>query len=131
MDQKAANYKIDHIFLMELNFKREVYIDFNGLPIDNKIAIDSQAMDAEQPNIFLVNLNLSLHGIQNDVTVYQMGIKVTGVFSRLGESQLNEETFKKINGPAILFPFVRENISNMALKAGLGNILLPPINFTP
>lgn len=131
MEQKAASYKIEHIFLMESSFKREVHIDFGGAQIDNKIDIDSQSADTELANTFLITLNLNLQGIQNNLPVYQMGIKVTGVFSRLGESPLNEDTFKRINGPAILFPFIRENISGMALKAGLGNILLPPINFTP
>lgn len=29
-----------------------------------------------------------------------------------------------------MFPYIREHITALSLKAGLGSIILPPINFT-
>ena len=39
------------------------------------------------------------------------------------------EEFGRINGASIIFPFLREHIANLAMKAGLGPIMLPPVNF--
>lgn len=56
---------------------------------------------------------------------------MVGVFKRIGDSELiDNEQFGRINGAAIIFPFVREHIANIALKAGLGSLILPPVNFT-
>jgi preprotein translocase subunit SecB len=41
----------------------------------------------------------------------------------------NLELFMNINGPAIIFPFVREIISNVSTKAMIGAILIQPVNF--
>ncbi len=132
MEQKIASYKIEHVFLIESNFKRNINIDFTSSPIKNNLDIHTEAFDTEPSNnIFVVNLTATFEGIQNDQVVFTILVKVAGVFSRMGDTSLSEETFKKVNAPAILFPFVRENIAGIALKAGLGNILLPPINFTP
>ena len=62
---------------------------------------------------------------------YKIVVSFVGVFKRNGDSQiLDNEQFGRINGAAIIFPFVREHIANIALKAGLGSVILPPVNFT-
>jgi preprotein translocase subunit SecB len=49
----------------------------------------------------------------------------------LGESILKDfDEFGKINGAAIIFPYIREHITNIFLEAGIGAIILPPVNFT-
>ena len=56
---------------------------------------------------------------------------MVGIFECIGESQLKDyEKFGKINGAAIIFPYIREHITNLSMKAGLGPIILPPVNFT-
>lgn len=58
-------------------------------------------------------------------------VKMAGVFERVGESKLEDlEQFGKINGAAIIFPYIREHITNLSLKAGIPPIILPPVNFT-
>jgi preprotein translocase subunit SecB len=53
------------------------------------------------------------------------------IFERTGESPLTDfEEFGKVNGAAIIFPFIREHIMNMSLKGGIGAVILPPLNFT-
>ena len=52
-----------------------------------------------------------------------------GVFVKEGDVPLPLEDFGNVNGAAIIFPYIREQFSNLALKAGLGFIILPPINF--
>lgn len=62
---------------------------------------------------------------------YRIEVSMIGVFERNGNSQIStDEEFGRVNGAAIIFPFVREHIANIALKAGLGSIILPPVNFT-
>lgn len=57
-------------------------------------------------------------------------VTVLGVFKkRSKDSELNIEQFAALNAHAIIYPFVREHISNLSLKAGIGVVMLPSVNF--
>ncbi|NCD10471.1 MAG: preprotein translocase, partial [Negativicutes bacterium] len=34
-----------------------------------------------------------------------------------------------VNGAAIIYPYIREHLTSLSVKAGVGIILLPPANF--
>jgi preprotein translocase subunit SecB len=52
-----------------------------------------------------------------------------GEFEKIGDVLMDLESFGKVNGAAIIYPYIREQLSNISLKAGIGNIILPPANF--
>ena len=74
-----------------------------------------------------------------DIVYYHAGVsgnkeidssmKISGEFECIGSEGLSIENFAKINAPAIIFPFIRENLASISMKAGIPTILLPPINF--
>jgi preprotein translocase subunit SecB len=56
-------------------------------------------------------------------------IKYVGIFSGMPDSNMNLEEFSQISAPAMLLPYIREEIHNRLLKANVFNIgILPPIN---
>src|SRR5208282_409540 len=64
------------------------------------------------------------------ITFLETKVVMAGTFKKA--SDLDDavlETFCNINAPAIIFPFIREMISSMSLKAGVQPILIQPINF--
>jgi preprotein translocase subunit SecB len=126
--QHTSGYKIEHIILLESNLRREVNIDFESQTITNDLDMKIEPSPTENSQFF-VSLLITLKAMQADKTVFEFAVKMGGVFSKQGEPALDEESFKNINAPAILFPFIREHIGISALKAGLGNLLLPPVNF--
>ncbi|AUD03269.1 hypothetical protein CWM47_16365 [Spirosoma pollinicola] len=46
-----------------------------------------------------------------------------------GTDQSILDNFADINGPAILFPFVREIIASLTARAGIPTVLVQPLNF--
>lgn len=113
---------------MDSTFHREAQIDFDSGALNNELDIKVEPSGTED-NQFFVALALTLRGKQAENTAFAFFVRFGGTFTRHGEPALSEESFKKINAPAIIFPFVREHVSSIGLKAGLGNILLPPVNF--
>jgi preprotein translocase subunit SecB len=66
-----------------------------------------------------------------EIEQVKIKVKMVGIFECIGETELHDfEEFGRINGSAIIFPYIREHIANVSLKAGIGAIILPPINFT-
>ena len=76
-----------------------------------------------------VLLTITLEAKQGDATLYLVEVKQAGVFSIAGASM---EELKRLIGsfcPSVLFPYAREVISDLIVKGGFPNFLLPLVNF--
>jgi preprotein translocase subunit SecB len=70
-----------------------------------------------------------LEAKQGEATLYLVEVKQAGVFSIAGASV---EDMKRLIGsfcPSVLFPYAREVISDLIVKGGFPNFLLPLVNF--
>jgi preprotein translocase subunit SecB len=124
-----ASFKINDVIFLESNFKRELEIDFSKGEIINEVDLQNNAqLDPDSPN-FIVFMVAEIKGKVEEKIVFTGRVHIAGLFEKTGDGELDIETFSKVNGPAIIFPFLREHIAGLGLKAGIGNILLQPINF--
>jgi preprotein translocase subunit SecB len=76
-----------------------------------------------------VLLTITVEAKQGDVTLYLVEVKQAGLFSITGASV---EDLKRLVGsfcPSVLFPYAREVISDLIVKGGFPNFLLPLVNF--
>jgi preprotein translocase subunit SecB len=81
------------------------------------------------PDVREVLLTITLEAKQGDATLYLVEVKQAGVFSITGASV---EDLKRLIGsfcPSVLFPYAREVISDLIVKGGFPNFLLPLVNF--
>ena len=64
-------------------------------------------------------------------TVVEIDITYAGTFDKTNTNvdAAALDIFIDINAPAIIFPFVREEIAGLTTKAGIGTVLLQPVNF--
>ncbi|WP_294822661.1 protein-export chaperone SecB, partial [uncultured Flavobacterium sp.] len=91
--------------------------------------VNIEIEDSVYENVVTIGLTIILNGITDEKSQYEFKVKYVGVFEIGSEVELPVEKFIQANGPAILFPFLREHIASMSLKANISPILLPPINF--
>lgn len=130
-------YKMHFVELTECSLKKDPNY-FPILPTENE--------DDDSTSKRTNNLNVDTHYEVNesfisvfvsarvdikeeDKELLDVYVVMKGLFELLGETDLPADAFGKVNGPAILFPFVREHMASMTLKANIPPILLPPINF--
>lgn len=121
------SFELLNVTLLESNFKRDIEINYTSS--DFKSNIDINVGNKIKDNVLFVELSLTYFAGIDDNKEIQAFIKMVGVFQCPENPALPIETFGKINAPAILFPFVRENLASISMKAGINAILLPPINF--
>lgn len=130
--QSAGHYKVISVLLLESTFKRETGINSAVInDIENEINITPTAHETTPDRKFAVTLSVHYKGTQNLEQICEAEIKMIGVFEKIDEPVWPEEKFKAINGPAIIYPFIREHLHNLCLKAGIANVLLPTVNFKP
>jgi preprotein translocase subunit SecB len=76
-----------------------------------------------------VLLTVTLEAKQGEGTLYLVEVKQAGIFAIAGA---NAEDLKRLIGsfcPSVLFPYAREVISDLIVKGGFPNFLLPLVNF--
>ena len=129
MEQKNQTYKIINVILLESFFSRLSEINYSDPNFEVKTDVDFDTQNKE--NTLFVALTLEyLAGIKgNAQKEISSHVKMLGIFEYSNSSKLSIEEFSNINAPAIIFPFIREHIASISVKAGLNPILLPPINF--
>lgn len=123
----SSGFTVRNILLMETEFRRINNVTFGeelkgNMDINTQVGIDGNFINVAETVIVT-------QSVQDEV---QVSIKVTmvGVFEKIGDSIIADlEEFGRVNGAAILFPYIREHVTSLSLKAGLGPIILPPINF--
>ena len=127
MTQKIKTYKLISLTLVDSTFKREAKIDFSDSEIKNSVDIDIQHTVNEDE--IIIDLEVKLVGRLKRSKLFSFSTKYVGQFEKGDENILPVEKFVEANGPAIMYPFVREHIASTSMKAGMNPILLPPVNF--
>lgn len=123
-----TSFLFKEIYLLESSFKRKAIVDFQNPKFKNRVNISVEHHVAEGNHLNItVSLDFSA-GTSREKEILAK-IKMTGVFIRGDESVLTMEQFAKANGPAIMFPFLREHLASITTKAGINPVLLPAVNF--
>jgi preprotein translocase subunit SecB len=81
------------------------------------------------PEVREVLLTITVEAKQGDQTLYLVEVKQAGLFSISGATP---EDLKRLIGsfcPSVLFPYAREVVSDLIIKGGFPNFLLPLVNF--
>ena len=125
-----SGFRIHNILLVESNFSRIETVAFNNPEIKQNVNIEGDVNINPENN--MISIKQTLHYSQefNGVEQVTATISMIGVFEKYGDSPLNLEQFGHVNGAAIVYPYIREHLSSLSAKAGLGLIFLPPVNLT-
>ena len=125
-----SGFHVSNLLLLESQFNRINRVQFNEETFANLIPKIGVAVDVHG-NQITVTEEVTVSQEIDGKTQFSFFVKMVGVFERIGESLLTDgEKFGRVNGAAIIFPYIREHITALSLKAGLEPIILPPINFT-
>jgi preprotein translocase subunit SecB len=76
-----------------------------------------------------LTLNSSGKCSGSETLIYTAEIKYLGVFQMdTNEPNMEIEDFMRVNASAHIFPYLREFLSSLSVRAGLPTIILPPMN---
>lgn len=121
-------YILKNIFLAESAFKRTEIVS-SSFDDQGVVNINIESINGESKE-FNIALNVELFQPDEENPEVEIKLKMVGLFETEGENdQLSQDTFSHINAPAMIYPFVREHIASLTVKAGIGSIFLPPFNF--
>jgi preprotein translocase subunit SecB len=92
------------------------------------VNLSSTTKDLE-PAVYEVVLSVTATVKSGDSTAYLAEVQQAGIFSLEGFSRAELGPMLGSYCPNILFPFAREAVSDLVIKAGFPQLLLAPVNF--
>ena len=94
-----------------------------------QLNMNTSAMELAE-DVREVLLTVTLEARQGETTMYLVEVKQAGVFAIAGAASADD--MKRLIGsfcPSVLFPYAREVVSDLIIKGGFPNFLLPLVNF--
>ncbi len=128
VNNTESGFTINNLILVESSFRRIENVDFSDT-VENELNIGTEV--AVQDNDIIVAETVTIVQKNEEKEQVNVRVKMVGMFKKVGASDITDlEEFGRVNGAAIIYPYIREHITNLSIKAGIGAIILPPVNFT-
>jgi preprotein translocase subunit SecB len=87
------------------------------------------AVNAVEPDIYEVQLVVTVTAKLGEDVAFLVEVKQAGVFALRGFAAPETQAVLATFGPTSLFPYAREAISGMVMRAGFPPLVLQPVNF--
>lgn len=82
-----------------------------------------------EEGVFEVTVTVTVTSKIEDKTVFLIEVAQAGIFQIRNVPAENLEIIASVTCPNILFPYARETVSDLSVRAGFPPVLLNPINF--
>ena len=133
MEQSLVVFHFDRIYLKDASFESprspSVFSDSDYNPkIDVQLHISHQKLNGEQ-ELYEVVLKATVKATANDETAFLVEVQQAGIFTVNGVDKQQLERVLEASCPSALFPFLREQVSQLVTQGGFPTVLLQPVNF--
>ena len=127
---QQAGFSIEKIYLkdasLEIPNAPQIFTDRSQPQVGIELSNFAQQLEE---NVFQVAIKVTVTSKIEDKTVFLVEVTQAGIFQIRGVPEENLEMIVGITCPNILFPYARESVSDLVVRAGFQPVLLNPINF--
>ncbi|CAN1499274.1 SecB Preprotein translocase subunit SecB [Methylophilaceae bacterium] len=127
---QQAGFSMEKIYLkdasLEIPNAPQIFTDRNQPQVGIELSNFAQQLE---DNVFEVAIKVTVTSKIEDKTVFLVEVTQAGIFQIRGVPEENLEMIVGITCPNILFPYARESVSDLVVRAGFQPVLLNPINF--
>lgn len=115
---------------LEAEQELESPFDFNGVIIGEGIDVAVLSEDKENPEEFALRLRIAITNAEGKQAPYDIDIEATAVFTVAPQFKREDrENFVVVNGCAVLYGAIRDQILTLTSRSTNGPLLLPTVNF--
>jgi preprotein translocase subunit SecB len=129
-DGQGQNVSLQTVYVKDLSFEAPKGPFLPAQDQEPKIQLNlNTASTAVATDVHEVVLTVTLEAKSGDVPVYLAEVKQGGVFTVRGFTADETRRILGSFAPNVLFPYVRQAVSDMISKGGFPPFFLPPVNF--
>ncbi len=128
-------FELKSIALLQASFERPLELHFPADEVATHTNLKVVTRNFAEPvsRVERVEIELTVSVVVPTINADEpmaVSARMLGVFQVNGEAPPDAlDSFGNINGPAILYPFVREVIASLTLRADASPVMLPTMNF--
>jgi len=125
-----ASFQIEKIFVKDLSLEipnaPQIFVEQVQPQLDVQISTEvSRFAD----NLFEVMVSATVTAKAGERTVFLAEAVQAGIFSISNVAQQDLEPLLAVGCPTVLFPYLRETISDLVTRGGFPPVLLAPVSF--
>jgi preprotein translocase subunit SecB len=129
-DGQDQNVSLQSVYVKDLSFEAPKGPFLPAQNQEPKIQLNlSTASTPVAADVHEVVLSVTLEAKSGDVPVYLAEVKQAGVFTVRGFTADDTRRILGSFAPNVLFPYVRQTVSDLISKGGFPPFFLPPVNF--
>ena len=129
-DSQTQQFVLQKIYVKDLSFESPispaVFLDTWEPEINVQLKNKSTALDDTTHEVVL---EITVTATLKDKTVFLVEVQMAGIFIIAGYDETQLEAWTSSICPQLLFPYVREVVSDLVVRGGFPQLLLAPINF--
>jgi len=127
---QQAGFSIEKIYVkdasLEIPNAPQIFTERSAPQVSIELGNAAQMLE---DGIFEVSIKVTVTSKVEDKTVFLVEVTQAGIFQIRNVPEENLEMIAGITCPNILFPYARETVSDLVVRAGFPPVLLNPINF--
>ena len=128
--EQQAGFGIEKIYVKDVSLEipnaPQIFTDRTAPQVSIELSNSAQMLE---DGIFEVAIKVTVTSKIADKTVFLVEVTQAGIFQIRNVPEENLEMIVGITCPNILFPYAREAVSDLVVRAGFPPVLLNPINF--
>jgi preprotein translocase subunit SecB len=129
-ESQQAGFAIEKIYVKDMSLEipnaPQVFIQRETPQIGIELSNAATMLDE---GVFEVVVTVTVTSKIEDKTVFLIEVAQAGIFQIRNVPAENMELIASVTCPNILFPYLRETVSDISVRAGFPPVLLNPINF--
>lgn len=129
-DAQQPVFNIEKLFVKDLSLEvpnaPDIYLERQAPQIDVNMSTESRAMGED---MYYTGITVTVTAKVGDKTMFLVECTQGGVFRIQNVPQDQIPMVLGIGCPNIVFPYLREAVSDVVIRAGFPPLLLNPVNF--
>ena len=124
MKNSECKLKLINLYFSKYDFQRDENVEENTYDTSFQI---SYAVNSDNDSMIKVTIDTCVSNEKNTIT---LNIQAVGIFE-IDKKEIDKDMYTHLiqsNTVAILFPYIRSQISLLTTQPGMKPIVLPPIN---
>ncbi len=130
IDQNQPVYSIEKIYVKDLSLEipnaPQIFLEREAPNVDVQLHHSSTKVDE---GVYQTELTLTVTAKVGEKTMFLVEANQAGIFAIRNVPESDLDPILGIGNPNILYPYVRETVSDAIVRAGFPPVLLNPVNF--
>jgi preprotein translocase subunit SecB len=130
MTENKVQFNIQRIYLKDLSFESPMTPDiFTNMSSSPKVGFNFESNKKINDDTHELTLTFNVKAEVENELMYLVELKQCGVFTISIDDEALKKRFLNVHCAEIVYPYARENISNIIQKAVFPPLFLSPIDF--